>query len=78
MKALATADLIVALPRLAHERRVIQATRRIDAATFAAGMTSELSSPYLGAVGRSATLRRVLGLYWALVCSLLRLSSRSA
>lgn len=76
MKALATLDLILALPRLARERRAIQAARRIDAAAFAAGLTAELSSPYLGAAGRSAPVRRVLKLYWALVCSLLRASAR--
>lgn len=78
MKALATVDVIVALPRLARERSAIQATRRIDAATFAAAMTSELSSPYLGPLGRSTAVRRALGVYWALVCSLLSSSSRWA
>jgi N-acetylglucosaminyl-diphospho-decaprenol L-rhamnosyltransferase len=78
MKALATLDVIVALPRLVRERHDIQATRRVDSATFAAAMTSELSSPYLGAAARSGLVTRALGLYWALVCSLLRASSRSA
>ncbi len=78
MKALATFDVIVALPRLARERRAIQATRRIDAATFAGAMTAELSSPYIGGPAHSGWVRRGLGLYWALVCSLLRASSRSA
>jgi len=67
MKGLAVLDVIVALPRLVRERRSIQATRRVDAATFAAAMTAELSSPYLGAVGRNAAAGRALALYWGLV-----------
>jgi N-acetylglucosaminyl-diphospho-decaprenol L-rhamnosyltransferase len=78
MKALATVDFILALPRLARERRAIQATRHIDAATFASAMTSELSSPYLGVLGRNTAVRRALGVYWGLVCSLLSSSSRWA
>jgi GT2 family glycosyltransferase len=70
-KALASADVVRALPRLRRERRAIQATRTIDAATFAAGLTAELSSSYLGAVGRSRLLRAALRAYWALACALL-------
>ncbi len=65
-RALAAADVIAALPRLARERRAIQATRRVPAADFAAGLTAELSSPYLGALGRSRLLGAGLRGYWAL------------
>jgi GT2 family glycosyltransferase len=70
-KALATLDVVRALPRLRRERRGIQATRTIDAATFAAGLTAELSSPYLGAVGRSRVLTAALRAYWALARALI-------
>jgi GT2 family glycosyltransferase len=70
-KALASADVVRALPRLRRERRAIQATRTVDAATFAAGLTADLSSSYLGAVGRSRFLRAALRAYWALACALL-------
>ncbi|MEA2196963.1 MAG: hypothetical protein QOJ25_1014 [Solirubrobacteraceae bacterium] len=72
MKALATLDLIRALPRLARERREIQATRQVDAATFAASMTDELSSDYLGPVARNRVVRSVVRGYWASVRALLR------
>ncbi len=78
MKAMAVLDVIRGLPRLARERRAIQASRRIDAATFAAGLSAELSSPYLGTTARSESIGRLLRLYWALIRSLLRASSRSA
>ena len=78
MKALAVLDVVVALPRLARERRRIQAARRIDATMFAAALTAELSSPYLGTLRRKVCLVRALSLYWSLVRSLLRTSSRWA
>ena len=71
MKALATLDIIRWLPRLARERRVIQAVRVVDAATFASAFTDELSSPYFGALGRNHVVRKLLALYWALVRFLL-------
>ncbi len=71
-KALATADVARALPRLLRERRAIQATRRIPVARFADGLTAELSSPYLGPLGRSRALARVLGAYWWAVRRVLR------
>jgi GT2 family glycosyltransferase len=66
-KARATADVLGALPRLARERRAVQATRVVSAGEFAAGLTAELSSPYLGAAARSGLVRRALAAYWALV-----------
>jgi N-acetylglucosaminyl-diphospho-decaprenol L-rhamnosyltransferase len=78
MKARATLDLIRLLPQLRHERRGIQAARRISSAQFAAGLTAELSSPYLGAAARSGVIAMLMGRYWAAVRSLLSLSSRAA
>ena len=69
MKALATVDLLRALPRLRRERRAIQAARRITAASFAAPLVAELSSPYLGQAGRQPVIRVGLELYWRLAAS---------
>jgi GT2 family glycosyltransferase len=69
-KALATVDLVRAMPRLLRERRAIQATRRVTVGEFAAGLTAELSSPYLGAIGRSRLLAALLRAYWAAVLAL--------
>ncbi len=71
MKALATLDLLRALPTLRRERAGIQATRRVSASTFAALLTSELSSPYFGAAGTQPLLRWALRLYWRAVLALL-------
>jgi len=70
-KRRAAADVLVALPRLLAERRAIQAARRVRAAEFAAALSPELSSPFLGLVGRVKPLRLVLRLYWAGVRALL-------
>lgn len=72
MKALATRDLLRALPRLVEERRRVQATRRIDVRAFAAPLVAELSSPYLGAAGRLRPLALALRLYWGAVRLCLR------
>jgi hypothetical protein len=71
MKALAVLDLVRALPRLVRERRAIQAQARISVAEFAEPMTAELNSPYFGALGRQATVRALLQLYWRVVQSVL-------
>ena len=55
-KARASLDVLGALPRLLRERREIQATRTVSPARFADGLTADLSSPYLGALGRSRAL----------------------
>jgi GT2 family glycosyltransferase len=60
------------LPRLVGERRRIQAARKITAGEFAAGLTAELDSPYLGRAGRSRGLGAVLGAYWSIVRRLVR------
>ncbi len=72
IKLLATLDVLRALPRLARERRGIQATRRVSARTFAAPMTAELDSPYFGRVGRQRLVRMSLRLFWRLVGVTLR------
>jgi GT2 family glycosyltransferase len=74
-KLYAIADTIRALPRLLRERREIQAERRISAAEFAAWLTPDLDSRYLGRASRSRALRLGLRAYWALVRALLRVPS---
>jgi GT2 family glycosyltransferase len=71
-KLQATRDLLRALPRLARERREIQAASRIPASAFAAHMTAELSSPYFGLAGAQRQIRTALSLYWRAVRALLR------
>jgi hypothetical protein len=71
-KLLAWVDLVRWLPRLLRERREIQARRAISAGEFAAELTSELSSPYLGRLAEAAPLRWALRAYWSLVLGLLR------
>ncbi len=70
-KAAASADVVRALPRLLRERRAIQRARRISPGAFAAGLTWEPSSDYLGALGRSRLLRSALRLYWGAVTAVL-------
>jgi len=70
-KALATFDTLRALPRLRRERRAIQARRRIGAGEFAAHLTADLSSAYIGRAAHSGGLRRLLRIYWRAVLFLL-------
>jgi N-acetylglucosaminyl-diphospho-decaprenol L-rhamnosyltransferase len=60
------------LPRLLRERRQIQAGRSVSSAEFAAWLTPDLSSPYLGAASESRVLRLVLRAYWRAVRAALR------
>jgi N-acetylglucosaminyl-diphospho-decaprenol L-rhamnosyltransferase len=71
-KLLAWGDTLLAMPRLLRERRQIQASRAIDAASFARGLSADLASPYLGRLGRSRVLRGVLRAYWSVVLAALR------
>jgi GT2 family glycosyltransferase len=64
-------DVVRWLPRLRRERRTIQATRRIEPAAFARGLTPDLDSTYLGGAGRSRLLRAALRVYWSAVLALL-------
>ncbi len=66
------------LPRLLRERRAIQATRRVSATEFAAAMTADLSSPYLGRLASAPGLGAALRAYWSLVRVLLGVTSTSA
>ena len=68
----ATAETVRAFPRLLHERHAVQATRRISVSEFAAWLTPDLDSPYLGRVVEVAPLRLALRAYWALVRRALR------
>jgi GT2 family glycosyltransferase len=70
-KLLATRDTLRALPRLLAERRSIQARRRVSAGRFAAALTAELDSPFLGRLAQVRPLRWGLRAYWSLVRRLL-------
>jgi GT2 family glycosyltransferase len=70
-KLLATLDVIRSLPRLRRERRAVQAARRVSASEFAAFLTPELSSAYLGPLARNRAVGGALRAYWALVRALL-------
>ena len=70
-KLAAWADVIRAFPRLAGERRQIQATAQIGAGEFARSLTPALDSRYLGRPGESRFLGSLLGAYWRVVLRLL-------
>ncbi|MBA2545409.1 MAG: glycosyltransferase family 2 protein [Solirubrobacterales bacterium] len=72
LKVAAWGDTMRALPATLRERRAIQARRRITAGEFAAFLTPDLDSPYLGRTGRIAPLRWALRGYWAVARALLR------
>ncbi len=65
-----------ALPRLLRERRSIQAPREITAREFAAWLTPDLSSSFLGRAARLGPLRLALRAYWGAVRAILALGSR--
>jgi GT2 family glycosyltransferase len=70
-KLRAKVDVGRALPRLLRERRAVQATVAVDAATFAECLAADLDSEFLGAAGRSRLIRALLRAYWSLVLRLL-------
>ena len=70
-KLAAAGETLRALPRLLRERRAVQAARVISPAQFAAALTPELGSPFLGRAGRSRLLRALLRGYWRLVLAAL-------
>ena len=70
-KLAAWGETLVAMPRLLRERRAIQDSRAIGAGEFAAALTNDLDSPYLGATARSRALRLALRAYWAIVTRVL-------
>jgi hypothetical protein len=55
------------LPWALRRRRAVQARTRESAGAFAAALAPELSSPYLGAIGRSRGLALALRTYWRAV-----------
>jgi GT2 family glycosyltransferase len=71
-KLLAMLDVVARLPRLLGERRRIQAGRTVAARDFARALVPELSSPFLGRVGRLPLVAGLLGAYWRLVLLALR------
>jgi GT2 family glycosyltransferase len=71
-KLAAWRDLLGCVPSLLHERRAIQSRRTLRAGEFAAALTPDLDSAYLGAIGRSGALRSVLRGYWRGVLAVLR------
>jgi hypothetical protein len=73
-KLAADLDVLRALPRLRRERQQVQRLRRVSDRAFAQAMVAELSSPYLGAAGRSRALNRALRAYWQLVLAILERS----
>lgn len=75
-KLRANLELARRLPRLLGERRRIQVQRRIGARQFAAALTPELDSEYLGRAARIRPLRWGLRVYWSLVLALLGVGSR--
>ena len=62
-KLLANLDVLRWAPRLLAERREIQRRRLIGTAPFAAWLTADLTSPYLGAAAQSNLLRSLLRIY---------------
>jgi N-acetylglucosaminyl-diphospho-decaprenol L-rhamnosyltransferase len=70
-KLLAWGDSLAALPRLVSERRAIQTRRRVSAGSFAAALTPDLSSTYIGTAARLPALGALLRGYWRLVRALL-------
>jgi GT2 family glycosyltransferase len=64
-------DLARSATRLAGQRRRIQAKRTVRAWEFAATLTADLDSPYLGAAAEFRPLRASLRAYWSVVALLL-------
>jgi hypothetical protein len=74
-KRRAAGETLRSLPRLRRERREVQRARTVSAAEFAAWLTPELDSPYLGRAARMHGLRVALRAYWWLVVRVLRHAS---
>jgi GT2 family glycosyltransferase len=70
-KLLAWGDTARGFPRLLRERREIQSQRGISASEFAAQLTPDLSSPYLGRAAKSGLLQALVRGYWAIARRLL-------
>jgi GT2 family glycosyltransferase len=70
-KLQAYGDVIAWLPQARGERREIQRRRAVSERVFADGLTAELDSPFLGAVGRSPVVRAAVRLAWRAVRAVL-------
>ena len=70
LKVAAWGDTLRGLRGTLRERRAIQSGRRITAGEFAAFLTPDLDSPYLGRAGRIAPLRWALRAYWVVARAL--------
>ena len=77
-KLAAARETARALPRLLRERREVQRDRALSAEEFAAWLTPDLSSTFLGRPARSRLLRAGLRAYWRLALTLLARSSAAA
>src|SRR4051812_20411337 len=71
-KLRAQAAVLRLLPAMLRRRRLVQATRRVPDAAFAAALTASLDSPYLAAGARVPGLRAALLAYWRAVRAALR------
>ena len=75
-KLRASAETLAALPRLLRERRAVQGARTATTREFAAHLTAELDSPYLGGPARVRPVRWALRAYWRLVLAALGAGAR--
>lgn len=71
-KLRAQAAVVRELPQMLARRREVQATRQVSARAFAAHLSAELDSPYLGGAARMRPLVGVQRAYWRLVLRALR------
>jgi len=71
-KLRAQAAVLRLLPAMLRRRRLVQATRRVPDAAFAAALTASLDSPYLGAAARVPGVRAAQAAYWRAVRAALR------
>jgi N-acetylglucosaminyl-diphospho-decaprenol L-rhamnosyltransferase len=76
-KLRAQAAVVRALPDILVRRRAVQSSRMVGPADFAAHLSAELDSPYLGDVAEVAPLAAAQRAYWIAVGALLSLSRRS-
>jgi GT2 family glycosyltransferase len=63
-KLRAQAAVLRTLPWALRRRRRVQATRRVSALAFAAGLSATLDSPFLGPAARARPLRAFQAGYW--------------
>jgi N-acetylglucosaminyl-diphospho-decaprenol L-rhamnosyltransferase len=73
-KLRAQATVVAELPRMLARRRQIQERRRVSARRFARVLTSDLDSPYLGALARMRVPVAIQRAYWSAVLALLRVT----